>query len=561
MPELLRGMFAFALWDARAGDAAAGARSLRRKAALLRRAAGRLRVRLRARRACSPTSGRPPRSRCRRSTPTWRCSTCPAPTRSTRALKKLPAGHTLEIRCGERPVVRRYYRPSFAPTLADLDEREAAAPRARRRSRRRCRTGSCRTCRSGAFLSGGIDSSIVVACMARATGSPVKTFSVGFSEGGREDNELPLRAPGRRALPHRSPRADRRARHDRAAAQRSCATTASRSPTRSAVPTCYLCELTRRHVTVALSGDAGDEAFGGYRRYVWAHVADLLLRLPASAPAPGGRARSGQCRAGRRAGCASTARASATDEATRYLRFVCHFSAGEKARHLHARAARAVRARRHGRGLRGAGSPTARATDVVEPPAGSRLRHLSARRHPGQGRHRQHEPRPRGARAVLRSRRRRAGRRAAGSLQAAAGEGQVHPQAGVRRSGPAAIIERRKKGFALPTGRWLAGRLHGFARELLLSSAARQRGPVRAGRGRVDCSIATAPARTTASGSGTSWCSRPGFESWSTVGLRSCGRPPRARPRLAAPNPCRRLGRPPCRRLERRDRPARTLLA
>jgi asparagine synthase (glutamine-hydrolysing) len=41
---------------------------------------------------------------------------------------------------------------------------------------------------------------------------------------------------------------------------------------------------------------------------------------------------------------------------------------------------------------------------------------------------------------------------------------------------PPAIIERRKKGFALPTGRWLAGRLHGFARELLLSTAARQRG-------------------------------------------------------------------------------------
>ena len=38
--------------------------------------------------------------------------------------------------------------------------------------------------------------------------------------------------------------------------------------------------MTRRHVTVALSGDAGDEAFGGYRRYVWAHVADLLRRLP-----------------------------------------------------------------------------------------------------------------------------------------------------------------------------------------------------------------------------------------------------------------------------------------
>ena len=48
----------------------------------------------------------------------------------------------------------------------------------------------------------------------------------------------------------------------------------------SAVPTRYLCEMTRKHVKVALSGDVGDEAFGGYRRYVWAHVADTLRRLP-----------------------------------------------------------------------------------------------------------------------------------------------------------------------------------------------------------------------------------------------------------------------------------------
>src|SRR4029077_2209571 len=100
-----------------------------------------------------------------------------------------------------------------------------------------------------------------------------------FSDGGREDNELPFaRLVAERyrtehheivveadmigLLPdivrhHGEPFADT-----------------------SAVPTRYLCELARRHVTVALSGDAGDEAFGGYGRSVWAHVAELLLRLP-----------------------------------------------------------------------------------------------------------------------------------------------------------------------------------------------------------------------------------------------------------------------------------------
>jgi asparagine synthase (glutamine-hydrolysing) len=251
----------------------------------------------------------------------------PSPDTIYEGLKKLPAGHALTVRCGARPVVRRYYHPSFAPALADIGEEEAAR-RVRATVEEAVRARLMSDVPLGAFLSGGIDSSIVVACMARISGAPVKTFSVGFSEGGREDNELPyarLVAERYRTdhhemvvepdmvglLPdivrhHGEPFADT-----------------------SAVPTRYLCELARRHVTVALSGDAGDEAFGGYRRYVWAHVADLLLRLPRPLAAmvaaalravPGGRARWLR-EYGARLG---------TDEATRYLRFICHFSAEEK---------------------------------------------------------------------------------------------------------------------------------------------------------------------------------------------------------------------------------------
>ena len=252
----------------------------------------------------------------------------PAPHTIYAGINKLPAAHLLELRCGGRPVVRRYYSTSFAPALAGIGEEEAAR-RVRETVEEAVRSRLMSDVPLGAFLSGGIDSSIIVACMARATGRRVKTFSVGFAEGDRIDNELPyarLVAERYRTdhhelvvdpdmvglLPsivrhHGEPFADT-----------------------SAVPTRYLCEMTRRHVTVALSGDAGDEAFGGYRRYVWTHVAGLLGRLPgplvaATAGAlglvPGGKARwlreyGARLRAG---------------EALQYLRFVCHFSADEKA--------------------------------------------------------------------------------------------------------------------------------------------------------------------------------------------------------------------------------------
>src|SRR5205807_343731 len=96
----------------------------------------------------------------------------------------------LELRCGGRPVLRRYYRASFRPELAALSEDEAAA-RVRATVEDAVRSRLMSDVPLGAFLSGGVDSSIVVACMARATGRPVKTFSVGFTQGGRADNELP----------------------------------------------------------------------------------------------------------------------------------------------------------------------------------------------------------------------------------------------------------------------------------------------------------------------------------------------------------------------------------
>ncbi len=135
----------------------------------------------------------------------------------------------------------------------------------------------------GAFLSGGIDSSAVVAIMSAIGARPIKTFSIGFAEKdfnelafareiaqqfGTEHHEEVLTPDGVELLPqlvraYGEPFADP-----------------------SAVPTFLLSRMTRRHVTVALSGDGGDEAFGGYDRYVHEKIAMIARRLPAGLRGP-----------------------------------------------------------------------------------------------------------------------------------------------------------------------------------------------------------------------------------------------------------------------------------
>jgi asparagine synthase (glutamine-hydrolysing) len=132
----------------------------------------------------------------------------------------------------------------------------------------------------GAFLSGGVDSSTVVACMAKVAGRPVKTFSIGFDESdfdelryarqvaaryGTDHFELVLKPDVMEVLPRLAWQFD------------------EPFGDASAVPTYCVSRITREHVTVALSGDGGDEGFAGYRRYAEAvGVHERMDRPPLS---------------------------------------------------------------------------------------------------------------------------------------------------------------------------------------------------------------------------------------------------------------------------------------
>jgi asparagine synthase (glutamine-hydrolysing) len=135
----------------------------------------------------------------------------------------------------------------------------------------------------GAFLSGGIDSGAVVALMAKYSPGHVNTFSIGYRTGGDafDERRYAREVAERYATNHRefemSPDiADVAPRLVRAFDQPNADSTA--------IPTWYLCELTRRHVTVALSGLGGDELAAGYERHRGVLVAEQLRWIPSWLP-------------------------------------------------------------------------------------------------------------------------------------------------------------------------------------------------------------------------------------------------------------------------------------
>jgi len=141
----------------------------------------------------------------------------------------------------------------------------------------------------GAFLSGGIDSSLVVALMrARATG-PVRTFTIGFEEKDYDESEWARKIATHLGTEHTEQIVT--AAEALAAVPRIAALFDEPFADASQVPTLLVSELARRHVTVALSGDGGDELFAGYKRYaLFADLKRTLSRIPRGARRALGRA-------------------------------------------------------------------------------------------------------------------------------------------------------------------------------------------------------------------------------------------------------------------------------
>lgn len=271
----LRGMFAFALWDAK-----------RRQLLLARDRVGKKPLFFK----CTPSTlwfASEPRAILQDSTVArevdfeaidsyLRFQYVPHPLSAFRELRKLPPAHVLSWR-GGAPTISRYWRLDYGET--DECSMDAASEEVRASLLEATKLRLRSDVPLGAFLSGGVDSSAVVAAMAMEGSGQVKTFSIGFDEAKYDETQYARQVSQRYGTDHHEFRVD--------------ADAISVLPLlvwhygepfadSSALPSFYLSELTRSKVTVALNGDGGDENFAGYTRYLAQTYAERIDFLPMS---------------------------------------------------------------------------------------------------------------------------------------------------------------------------------------------------------------------------------------------------------------------------------------
>jgi len=204
----------------------------------------------------------------------------PAPLSIYRVIRKVPPAHLL-MSDRNGTTLQRYWSLNYSPKLklSEGDAAEAIVDLLTAAVKKRLIS----EVPLGAFLSGGVDSSVVVALMTRLAGGPVKTFSIGFEEKGYSELPHARRVAKEFGCDH----------HEFVVRAQACDVL----PTlvkhfgepyadSSAIPTYYLSRLTRNHVTVALNGDGGDEVFAGYGRHLGNRISEYWYCLPSGMRLP-----------------------------------------------------------------------------------------------------------------------------------------------------------------------------------------------------------------------------------------------------------------------------------
>ncbi len=199
----------------------------------------------------------------------------PDPLTAYQGIHKLPPAHTLVCQNGEIRLNRYWdykYQPKHTATKDELIEELRALLKESVRMRLISEVPL------GAHLSGGIDSSIIVALMAELSDAPVKTFSVGFEEESFSELEYARAVAQRYSTDH----------HEFILKYGDIPSTLEKITYHfgepfadaSAIPLYHISKMTREHVTVVINGDGGDEDFAGYQRYWLDGYADLYTRAP-----------------------------------------------------------------------------------------------------------------------------------------------------------------------------------------------------------------------------------------------------------------------------------------
>jgi asparagine synthase (glutamine-hydrolysing) len=196
---------------------------------------------------------------------------------------KLSPGHTLTLRVGApAPQPKKYWDVPFTPH-APADQRELQEELIER-LRDAVQSHLEADVPLGAFLSGGVDSSAIVAMMASGSNEPVNTCSISFNDRDYDESEYATQVAKQYKTRHQTEVVDK---DDYGLVDTLAHLYDEPYADSSAIPTYRVCELARKRVTVALSGDGGDENFAGYRRYR-ATMAEQRVRkvLPAGLAGP-----------------------------------------------------------------------------------------------------------------------------------------------------------------------------------------------------------------------------------------------------------------------------------